>query len=263
MAGPTTAERAGRTAPSDRPRLYRTRLSRRGALLLLVAATVLAAGSAYVFYGSPWLRVRQVQVAGARTLTPDAVRAAAAVPAGSPLASVDTSAVAGRLRERLPRIASVDVTRSWPHTVVVKVTERTAKAVVKNGGKFIEVDSEGVRFATDSSAPSGVPFVELPEDAAASAGSPSNRYFGTDRLLHAAVQVAADLPESVQKQTQVIQVRSWDGITLQLTGNRTAVWGSAELGRQKATALVALMKAAHGATRYDVSVPSAPASSRS
>ncbi|WP_391858200.1 cell division protein FtsQ/DivIB [Streptomyces silvisoli] len=268
MAGSTTAnrERARPVRPRPSPgRPPRLRLSRRGVLALLVAVVLLLAGGTYLVYGSPWLRVRQVEVSGTRVLTPDQVRAAAAVRIGTPLVSVDTRAVADRLRSGLLRIASVDVERSWPDSIALKVTERTPKAVLKKDGKFQELDAGGVRFAVDSTPPSGVPFVELAGDAASTDQnqSPSNRYFGTDRLLHAAAQVAMDLPESVQKQTQAIQVRSFDAISLELTGGRSVLWGSAERGAQKAAALAALMKAQGSATHYDVSAPTAPASSGS
>ncbi|GAA1885622.1 cell division protein FtsQ/DivIB [Streptantibioticus ferralitis] len=268
MAGPTTADRErarpARPHPAVR-RPPRPRLSRRGVLVLLVAATLLVGGGTYLFYGSPWLRVRQVGVSGTRVLSADQVRAVAAVRIGTPLVSVDTGAVADQLRTGLPRIASIDVERSWPDKIVLKVTERTPKVLLKKGGKFQEVDVSGVRFATDSTPPSGVPIVELAGDAASSDQSqmPSNRYFGTDRLLRATVQVAMDLPESVQKQTQTIQVRSFDAISLELTGGRTVLWGSAEHGARKAAALTALMKAAGSAAHYDVSAPTAPASSGS
>ncbi len=268
MAGPTTADRERARPARPRPapgRPPRPRLSRRGVLALLVAVVLLLAGGVYLVYASAWLTVRRVEVSGTRVLTPDQVRTAAAVRIGTPLVSVDTRTVADRLRSRLLRIASVDVERSWPDSIALKVTERTPKAVLKKDGRFQELDADGVRFATDPTPPSGVPIVELAGDAASSgqSQSPSNRYFGTDRLLRAAVQVAMVLPESVQKQTQAIQVRSFDAISLELTGGRSALWGSSERGAQKAAALAALMKAAGGATHYDVSAPTAPASSGS
>ncbi len=261
MAGPTTAERGERPAPTiGRPPAARPprRLTRRGVLALLVAAVLLAAGGTYLLYGSPWLRVRRVQVTGTRVLSPQEVRAASGVPVGEPLASVDPGAVAAGLRERLPRIASVSVVRSWPDGVTLDVTERTPRALLERGGKFVEVDADGVRYATDATAPPGVPLVELTGTAASSTG-----YFRAEVLLHAAVQVAMDLPQSVHKLTKSIQVTSFDGISLELTDGRNVLWGSPEHGAQKAVALTALLKAAGNATHYDVSAPIAPASSGS
>jgi len=229
-------------------------------VLLLV---VLLAGGGWLLYGSPWLRVRRVEVTGVRVLTRDEVREAASIQLGIPLISVDASAVEARLRARLPRIASVAVVRTWPGIVTCEVTERTPKAALKSGRNFVEVDAQGVRYATDSTAPPGVPLVELTAPTTGAGVSETNRYFGTGNLLHAAAQVGADLPESVQKQTQVIQVESFDGISLELSGGRRVIWGSPQDGAQKAAALLALMKGAAGARHFDVSAPSDPASSGS
>ncbi|WP_329319172.1 cell division protein FtsQ/DivIB [Streptomyces sp. NBC_01262] len=252
MAAPTATEHA--PAPS----LPRTVRRRRAALLLLIAATVLTAGGTWLFYGSSWLRVTRVKVTGTQVLTPAQVKAAAAVPLGGPLVSADTGAIEGRLVKRLSRIESVDISRSWPHTIELKVTERTPAAIVENDGKFIEVDADGLRFATVETAPRGVPLVELTPVQGA-----SYRHFGTKQLLKSAVEVAEDLPDAVRRQALVIRVRSYDGIAIRLTGGRTVVWGSAENGEEKAVALTALMKAAKGADHFDVSAPTSPAASSS
>lgn len=260
MAGPTTAERGERaepTAPARRTPDRRRRL-RRAVLLLIVLGTVTAAAGSWLVYGSSWLRAERVTVSGTTVLDPDLVRAAADVPLRAPLASVDTGAVERRLLAALPRIAEVTVERDWPHTIELKVTERTPSAVLKSGGKFIEVDAEGVRFATVVTAPAGAPLVELAADQSASL-----LHFGTKRLLRAAVEVSADLPDSVRKDARVIRMRSYDSVIVELSGDRTVVWGSAEDGPRKAAVLTALMKAAKNANRFDVSAPSAPAASGS
>jgi cell division protein FtsQ len=230
-------------------------------LALVLVVALLAAGGGYLLYGSPWLRVREVRVTGTRVLAEWQVRDRAGIAVGEPMAEVDAGAVAARLRTGLPRIASVTVVRSWPHRVTLEVRERTAKALLERAGKYVEVDSDGVRFATDATPPAGVPKVQLTGPAAA--GSTGSGFFTTEVLLHAAVQVAADLPDSVHRQTTVIQVASFDGITLELTGGRSVLWGSPEDGARKGAALTALLKAAPGAAHYDVSAPTAPASSGS
>ncbi len=261
MAGETTAERSDSPAPSTRrPSAARRprRPSRRAVVAGLAAVGLLVAGGTYLLYGSPWLRVGRITVSGTRVLTPEQVRAASGVPTGEALASVDPAQVESAVGLALPRIDSVVAERSWPDTLVLKVTERTPRALLKKGGKFIEVDANGVRYATDPTAPAGVPLVELTASASAAKG-----YFSTEVLLHAAVQVAADLPESVHKQTKSIRVVSFDAISLELTGGRSVLWGGPQDGAHKGVALTALLKAATGATHYDVSAPAAPASSGS
>jgi cell division protein FtsQ len=264
VAGPTTAERGERQQESSGPplirRLRRPRL--RTIVILVPVVVLLGAATLWVLYGSPWTRVERVSVSGTRVLTPAQVRAAADVPVGDPLVSVDTGAIAQRLRRGLPRVATVDVTRSWPHGIDVNVVERTAVMVEEKGGKFVEVDAGGVRFATVAQAPKGVPVLELSLSRSASAAA-SLRRFGESRLVREAVRVASDLPAAVARQARTVKVRTYDDISLELTGGRTVSWGSGEQGRDKARALTALMKAAPQARHFDVSVPTAPASSGS
>jgi cell division protein FtsQ len=232
--------------------------SRRTALIALVALTVLVGGGTWAVYGSSLLQAEYVKVSGAKELTDDQIIKAAAVPLGGPIVSVDTGAVRKRLLSALPRIGAVDVETSWPHTIRVKVTERAPSAVLKNGARFTEVDRTGVRFATVTRAPHGAPLVQLTDPQSASV-----RQFGTKRLLQAAIVVAADLPQTLRGQATAIRVRSYDGITVELSRGREVVWGSAEQGARKASVLSALMKAQPGATHFDVSAPIAPAASGS
>ncbi|MET9773841.1 cell division protein FtsQ [Streptomyces sp. NPDC006367] len=264
MAGATTAERGERRQKSSGPpRAGRFRPPRlRTIIILVIALVLLCGGTLWVLYGSNWLRVERVSVSGTRVLTPAQVREAADVPVGDPLVSVDTEAVAARLGRELPRVDEVDVVRSWPDGIGLKVTERTAVLVARKDGKFVEVDDEGVRFATIPKAPKGVPVLEL-EPARSGSAAASLRRFGEDRLVREAVRVTGDVPEAVAHRTRVVKVRSYDDISLELDGGRTVVWGSGEQGEAKARSLTALMKATPGARNFDVSVPTAPASSGS
>ncbi|MFD7326860.1 cell division protein FtsQ/DivIB [Streptomyces sp. NPDC059875] len=265
-AGPTTAEKNGTSRPkgsSERPSRTGTRKSRLRVpgprvLLIVLAVLALVAGGIWALYGSSWLRVERVKTSGTQVLTPREVEAAAAVPIGSPLVSVDTDAIEARLLRKLPRIDTVEVVRSWPHGIGLKVTERKPVLLVEMGGKFTEVDSTGTRFATVDKAPPGVPKLVLDV-----ASSPSLRRFDADRLLLDAVGVTGELPEKIARDTRVVKVASYDSITLELGGGRTVFWGSGEDGAVKARVLTALMKATPKAGHFDVSAPTAPAASGS
>ncbi|MEU6626397.1 FtsQ-type POTRA domain-containing protein [Streptomyces litmocidini] len=265
-AGPTTAEKSGTSkskGSSERPsgartRNHRFRVPAPRLLLVALGLVALVAGGVWALYGSTWFRVEHVKTSGTRVLTPAEVEAVAAVPMGAPLVSVDTDGIEARLRQRLPRIESIDVVRSWPHGIGLKVTERQPALLIEKGGKFIEVDSTGMRFATVDTAPRGVPRLVLD-----SAASPSLRRFGADRLLREAVRVRGELPPEVARDTRVVRITSYDSVTLELTGGRTVFWGSGEHGPVKARVLTALMKASPKAGHFDVSAPTAPASSGS
>ncbi|UGY94997.1 cell division protein FtsQ/DivIB [Streptomyces gobiensis] len=250
--GPPPAQRAGR----------RLRLPRlRTLLILIIVAMVLGSFAVWALYSSNLLRVERVTVSGTRVLTEEQVRGAAEVPMGVPLASVDTGAVEHRLKTSLRRIASVEAVRDWPNSMGLKVTERTPEALMEkpgDTGKYIEVDVEGVPYATVAKRPKGVPLLVLDVDK--SAGS---RRFGADRLRLEAVKATVALPEAVRRDTRTVRIGSYDSITMELSGNRTVMWGSSEHGAAKARTLTALMKAEKEAGHFDVSVPSAPAASAS
>ncbi|MGP4003156.1 cell division protein FtsQ/DivIB [Streptomyces sp. 8N706] len=266
MAGTTTARRGARKSSPSGPLLPRPPLRRprrRTLIAALAALVLLGTGTVWVLYGSDWVRVEHVRARGTEVLTPEQVVRAARVPMNTPLVSVDTDEVAARLRTELPRIASVDVVREWPKGIGLTVTERHPVALiatgpVAKGGKFIEVDAGGVRFATVGRRPKGVPLLELKPDR-----SPSLRRFGPDRLRREAVRVASGLPERIQRDTQAIKVRSYDSITLEMTGGRTVLWGNGENSAAKSRTLLALMKTARDARHFNVSTPTAPAASGS
>ncbi|WP_369143750.1 cell division protein FtsQ/DivIB [Streptomyces sp. R44] len=265
-AGPTTAEKSGTSktkGSSERSsgagtRNRRFRVPAPRVLLVALGLVVLVAGGAWALYGSTWFRVERVKTSGTQVLTPAEVEAVAAVPMGAPLVTVDTDAIAARLRQKLPRIESIDVVRSWPHGIGLKVTERKPVLLVEKGGKFTEVDATGLRFSTVDTAPRGVPLLVLD-----SASSPSLRRFDADRLLREAVGVRGELPAEIARDARVVRITSYDSVTLELTRGRTVFWGSGEHGPVKARVLTALMKATPKAGHFDVSAPTAPASSGS
>ncbi|WP_107097616.1 cell division protein FtsQ/DivIB [Streptomyces sp. WMMB 322] len=235
------------------------RIRRLRALLVVFALLLGLAGfGAWALYGSNWVLVERVSVSGNKVLTEKQVSDAARIPVGTPLLSVDRAAAERRLTTSLPRLDEVRVVRAFPHGIGIEVTERKPELVMKHGGKFVEVDAEGVRFDVVQEQPKGVPLLVM--EVERSAGL---RHFGKERLRREAVRAAAALPDSVRRDTRTVRMRSYDSITLELTGGRTVQWGSGERGGAKAESLTALMKASKGARHFDVSVPSAPASSGS
>ncbi|WBB59903.1 FtsQ-type POTRA domain-containing protein [Streptomyces sp. WMMC500] len=255
-AGPGSPP-GGRRPGGDRGR--RLRLPGRRVLIsVLLTVVVLGGFSGWALYGSHWLRVEQVTVSGTDVLGAEEVLDAARISEDVPMATVDPDAVEARLAAELPRIDTVDVDRTWPHRIEVRVTERQPAVLLREGESFVEVDDGGVRFATVRTPPRNVPIVEMQV-----AESPSLDRFGRQRLRESAVRVAGALSESVRRDTRTVLVRSYDSVTLELTGGRTVLWGSAERGAAKSKALAAVMKAERDARYFDVSVPSAPAVSSS
>jgi cell division protein FtsQ len=258
--GSTTRDRTGRSrrAPERRPSAAVTPLARprrrpvrrpRRPVQLAVAVTALVA-VVWLLLVSPVLGVRAVQVDGVRTLPADQVRETAGIPPGTPLLRVDVDAARARVA-RLPQVASVKVTRGWPHTVVVTVVEREPVAVVGEPGRRTLVDADGVLFDTVSGAP---PAGVVPIDVASPGpGDPSTM---------AALSAVEALSTDLRRQVASVAARTPDDITLTLTDGTLVRWGGPEQSGRKGDALEGVIgQLAKGAldpaTTIDVSAPEA------
>ncbi|HET8599684.1 MAG TPA: FtsQ-type POTRA domain-containing protein [Segeticoccus sp.] len=239
-----TREDTVRLAREDFRKRRRSRWLRRLRpwLLLLVVLGVLATCCYAVFFSS-WLAARQVRVAGLDGLSRSRVVATARVPLGTPLARVDLGAVRARVA-RIPSVRAVDVSRSWPHTVRIAVTERVPVAVIDRGHGLQALDRAGVTFGHFSHPPAGLPLVRSSSGARADA-------------LAEAGKVAASLPPEVLRRVDHVDVATVDRIELRLHDGRTVMWGSAAQSAAKAEVLDVLLRRRH-VQLIDVSVPGRP-----
>ncbi len=218
----------------------RWRTVRRVALALLLVG-VLAAGAWVVFF-SGYVTVRGTTVSGATTVAKDRVTYAAEVPTGTPLARVDLSAIEARV-ESIPAVRQAEVSRSWPHTVHIAVTERTPVAVIDQGAGLRALDSEGVLFGRYENRPRHLPLVRTPA--------------GTEgEAIQEGARVVDALPDGVARKVDVVEVSSVDEIRLVLGSGRRVVWGSAEDSDQKGEVLAVLLR--RPGNQIDVSVPGRP-----
>lgn len=243
---PRTGERTGASTSANRFReraLSNRRRPLRKALTWLTAVAVLA-GVGWVVGWSHLLGVRDVEVLGVTGEEASAISALVAVPTGTPLARVDTDAVAARVRERIT-VAEVSVRRAWPTTLAVEVVPRTPALVMKNPqGRLEVVDAEAVVFREVDTAPAGVPLVT----AKGSRGT-------TPEALRSALALLEALPEDLAKDVRAVTVSSADLVTFTL-GSRTVVWGSGEDSPRKVVILRALLTTK--AKVIDVSAPDTP-----
>ncbi len=225
-----------RSREIGRPDTPRRRGPRRRSLIAGAVAVLLVAGC-YVVFFTALFSVRSVTVTGLTRLTRAEVLAAAAVPAGVPMARFDPAPVRQRVAA-LPRVARVEVSRHWPSGLVIAIRERVGVAYVVEGGRQWLVDASGMRFAPVAHA------IGLPRLATADAPRAARR---------AAVDVAAHLPAALRAITTSVSVTDSTHVTLNLTRGRTALWGDTGDGATKARALLALLK--RQGTTYDVSTP--------
>jgi cell division protein FtsQ len=211
-------------------------------LLAGLAAVTLAGGLAWLVFFSSVLAVTGVTVEGNGLLAAGEVRRAAAVPTGTPLARVDLGAVASRVEDLAP-VAGVDVSRSWPDTVRIAVTERESIAVVERGGRLHGMDADGVLFREYRTRPAGLPVVRIGSRTAADA-------------VAEAARVVSALPAEVLAKVEYVEAATRDEISLRLRNGRTVRWGSAADTDDKAAVLAVLLR--QKAVLYDVTVPGRP-----
>jgi cell division protein FtsQ len=235
-----------RTVRIARRRFTRRQWARRWlAWRRVVVAVVLlglVAGSVWLVFFSSVLAVAGVRVEGTGALDPGAVRRAAAVPTGAPLATVDLDAVGARVEE-LAAVKTVDVSRAWPDRVRIDVTERQAVAVVQLGGGLRGLDEEGVMFRRYPSRPQSLPMIRVADRPGAA-------------VLAEAAQVAGSLSDDIAARVDYVEVRTVDTISLRLRNGRIVRWGSADDSADKSRVLAVLLR--QRASLYDVTVPGQP-----
>jgi cell division protein FtsQ len=245
---------SGRTAVRDRPRderrprgrppTRRRALVRRWMALFvflgLVAITV-------IVLFTPVLGVRTVDVSGTQALTPEQVRLAAQVPMGTPMIRLDTDAIATKVAN-LSRVATVDVVRDWPSTILIEVTERKPVATYNGPGGVHLVDATGDDYATVAAAPPGLPTIAVPHVAP------------NDPATQAVFAVIAAMPQQLRPILVTISAQTPDSVRFALNNGKTVIWGDAGDAAHKSAVLAALLS--QPGKVYDVSAPDLPTISK-
>lgn len=210
----------------------------------LVAALALVAGGVWLVEFSPVLVTRTVRVQGVPSGAVAEITRRAAVTLGTPMARIDTDAVAHRVIATAT-LAEVSVSLSWPSTVVITASPRVPVLAVKDPQGLVQVvDAQGVAYATVSAPPKGVPLVNTVE-------SPP-----TMDSLRAGITVLRALPPRQRARVTNVMVSGANMVTLKL-GAVTVVWGGASEPELKVKVLTSLLRH-KGFRTIDVSAPSTP-----
>jgi cell division protein FtsQ len=255
----TTDTRLDPRLASNRKRFARRQWTRRWLAWRRVAAAALVllvvGGTIYAVYFSSLLDVEDVEVRGTGSLTTGSlttgdlttadIARAAEVPVGEPLATVDLEAIERKVRS-LGEVRAVEVSRQWPHEVLIEIQERVPVAVVRMGDLLRSLDADGVVFGDRKRLPGDLPMVETSSDTSGDA-------------LREAATVAGALEPAFLATVDHLEVETVDQITLVLRDDRIVRWGNAERSEEKAEVLAALLS--REAAVYDVSVPGSPTTS--
>ena len=208
--------------------------------MVLVLAVL---GLGYVVLFTSVVGVRSVEVFGTRDLSHDRVRDAAAIELGTPMVRLDTAEIALRVAD-LPRVFEVQVSRSWPSTVEISVTERDPVAVRQFRDGLHLIDRTGLDYATVKARPPGLPVLRVDST------SPD------DPATRAAVTVLGAIPDQLAKKVVEVSARTPGDVQLKLADKRTVNWGDADDNERKAAVLAPLLT--RPGKTYDVATPEFP-----
>lgn len=198
----------------------------------LVAVVVLAAVAVWMF---PVFKVSSFEVHGISHVDAAQVEEASGVAKGENLVRVDARAAASGVA-RLPWVKSATVSRSFPSTLSVEVTEHEAVAF-RDKNKLI--DAEGEEFAEDTP----------PEGAVEITGSAEP----DSEEMSDAVEVVAALPQPLRAQVKSLEVKSAYSMTFRLKDDRSVFWGASEDNANKALAFETVLKMEGG--QWNISNP--------
>jgi len=234
-----------------------SRLGKIGTVLLIIVAVLVVLGAlgagTWAALHSRWFAATSVTVTGARHESPAEVEQAAGLADAPPMISVNPAAVSQRVQADFPWVATATVTRRWPHTVTIVITERRPVAFVSTRSGVQEVDVTGLLLGKP---PAGEVLPTLAV-AAPPADPHGTRVLGT--AAHPGLVVAATLPPAFAQQVATISVDAKGSVTIALTSPLTFVLGPASDLAAKYEDIAAVI---HGATMHagdviDVSVPQA------
>ncbi|MBK0330513.1 FtsQ-type POTRA domain-containing protein [Brachybacterium sp. MASK1Z-5] len=222
---------------------------RRRAIILGTAGTLLALIVLLVVAITiPPLRVHEVTVSGAGYVDASAITDAAAPQEDHSMLLVRSGAVEKEV-EKVPGVKTAQVSKKWPSTLSVEVTERTPLATLK--------DSDGSTHILDADG------VELPEAAGKDKELVPLTIGGkggdTDAISGSMLSVLAALPDSMRSTVTGITASSTNDVTLTVksdSGTKTIVWGNAQDSELKAKVATTLLT--QPGTEIDVTSPVAP-----
>lgn len=230
-AGPAPAES---TAPSS----IAASVTASVASLLRFSAVMAVLLAVASLPASSLVTVRTVTVEDARTVSPSAILARAAVRPGDRLLGVSPAAVA-RAVETVPAVARADVTVGLDGTVTIRVAERVEVAAVPVRGVYLIVDRSGIVIGARA-APGALLVVtssEIPPDWI----RPGQRL--PSRGAREGLEAIEDLPAAVRVPGTTVRVEPTGDLVL-ITADRITVRLGRRPGlRERAAVLVQLLKA--------------------
>jgi cell division protein FtsQ len=255
---------SGRRPPADRriaerrKAIIAARVRRRRRILgWALVGLALAAGVAYLIR-TPLFGLSAVRVTGTQAVPQAEVLAVSRVRIGEPYLGIDLAAIRARVAA-LPRVAAVEVTRDYPSSLRIAVTERPAVASVSSGALFWLVAADGTVLDSAATRPPELPYVaSVPLPTGLRPGSrlpPGNE-------LANALSALGGMDPKLEREVTGVAARSLDSLEFTLKDGTRVLYGLAvdQPAKDAAVLLVrrTLKREGREAQRIDVRNPSAP-----
>ena len=193
---------------------------------------------------SPLMTLTEIEVTGRQNIDEKVIVGAVKDQLGTPLALINYDAIAAKLGT-VVQVQSYSTELRPPHTLVLRVVERTPIGAIKSAKGWDIVDAAGVVMQSTTKAPTSVP--KLVVDGVDSPG------------FLAAVKALLALPPELRADVAAISAATRDTVQFVLRGVSHEIrWGSDEQATLKAAVLDrALAIAAKNGGQYviDVSAP--------
>jgi cell division protein FtsQ len=257
-AAPRRRAPADRRIAERRKTILAARARRRRRILgWALAAIALAVGVAYLIR-TPLFGLSAVRVEGTEAVAQAEVLQASKVRIGEPYLGLDLVAIRDRVAA-LPRVAAVRVTRDYPSTLRITVTERPPVAAVSAGSVYWLVAADGTVLDAAASRPADLPYVAsvpLPDGV-----GPGSRLPPGNELANALTALGGMAPQ-LKRQVTGVDARTLDSLEFTLKDGTRVLYGLAvdQPAKDAAVALVrrTLKREGREAQRIDVRNPSTP-----
>lgn len=239
------AVKARKAFERDEVRRFTAHLRRRKIMWASIAST-LAAVMVFVGIGvfTPVLALQAIVVEGATRVPADQIRAALQPQINKPLPLVDMGAVRKAV-EAQPLVKTYSTVAVPPHTLVIKIVERSPIGYVMVNKDLTMVDPAGVVLEVSTERIPGVPLITV------EGGDVKSKGFA------AAIDVILSLPSALAGQLEEVIANTTDDVTLVLVGGARVFWGGPENAAMKNRVLSQLLAVnpVGSVSEYDVSSP--------
>lgn len=246
------------SAQEKRRQIVEQRRARQLKAVIAILIVAIAAEALYVASGSQYFNIDKINISGNSRVPKDKIVKLSGLSLKNNIFGVDTGLTEKRIKGE-PWVKKASVTRAWPMTVKINITERQPRAVWLSGSTYYLLDMEGAVIAAGLAPPlAGFPLIkETPPEN----GLETGKTVGGSAVKNALAVIAA-LDKDILADIGWVSAPTIDGLSIKLNSGPVIMYGKAEMVKQKNYAIKVIGTEADNESRVwqyiDVRVPSNP-----